>query len=357
MMKLPERSRLPDVVDIPGLYPRKSRIPHWPIWLWLVVAMVAAIPLVGVPGVVLAHYTTSNSSFCLTCHGTGETPDRSVPSEIHPNFDKVSCVDCHAKPGQVVFEGYVKGFQAEPERVAGNCVRCHPAMPQRTDNQGFKFNPRGITINHSAHLERGASCVTCHSNVAHDLAEVRTNRPRMEACYTCHSRSDSCAKCHGSNIPAPAANRELVGRKPVAPPAMPAPVAAPPAPVAAPPAPVAAPSVTPVQQPAAGQQPAPPAAPIAVPAPPKPAVDTASLEEGKSLFAKTCAGCHGPDGGLMPSAKLNSKAYLQGYGLDALAQTTAAGKGGMPPFGTAKGGPLSDQQVKAIVDYLVSAAN
>ncbi len=312
-MKLPDRSKLPDNLEIPGLYPRqRRRLPNWPIGLWLVVMAVAAIPVVGLPGVVLAHYTTSNSEFCLTCHGAGDTPDRSVPSKVHPSFDKVGCVDCHAKPGQVVFEGYVKGFMAEPERVASNCVRCHGNMVQRTDQQGFKFNARDIAINHQAHLDRGATCVTCHSNVAHDLEVPQTNRPRMENCYACHQRSESCTTCHKGAIPQAAPARELIGRKPVA-----------------------APVQTPSHQASA---------------------DPKALEEGKGIFGKQCAACHGADGGAMPTANLKSKAFVQGKGQDELTKATAQGKGGMPAFGTAKGGALSDAQVNAVVLYILSAA-
>ncbi|MCL4370944.1 MAG: c-type cytochrome [Chloroflexi bacterium] len=334
-MKLPERSRLPDNLEIPGLYPpRRHRLPSWPLGLWLVVLVVAAIPAVGIPGIVLAHYTTSSPAFCLSCHGTGDTPDRSVPSEVHPSFDKVSCVDCHAKPGQVVFEGYVKGFLAEPERITINCLRCHSAMSERTDQQGFKFNVRTIIINHQAHIQRGAGCVSCHANVAHDLEVPKTNRPRMESCYSCHPRTDSCTKCHAGGIPQATPARETIGRRPVA--------ASAPAPAAAANLPVAT----------AAAQTAPPAPPTATKA-----AAQASTAEGKTLFAQTCAMCHGADGSSIPSANLKSKAYLDGLGAAGLAQTTAEGNGGMPPFGTAKGGPLKDDQIKAIVAYLMSVAN
>ena len=314
-MKLPDRSRLPDNIEIPGLYPPRRRLPKWPIGLWLVVLAVVAIPMVGLPGVVLAHYTTSNSDFCLTCHGTGETPDRSVPSTVHPDFNTVSCVDCHAKPGQVVFEGYVKGFMAEPERVSSNCLRCHPTMPERTDTDGFKFNSVGIKIDHKEHLDLGATCVSCHSNIAHDLRQPQTNRPTMESCFSCHDqRTTSCLQCHAGGIPQAEIGRETVGRKVVAPPAVAAAANAPPD-------------------------------------------NGKALEEGKALFAQTCAGCHGADGGGLPSANLRSKEFLDGLGADELARVTAEGKGGMPPFGSAKGGPLQDGQVRAIVDYLLSAAN
>ncbi len=301
------------------------------------VALVAATPIVGIPGVVLAHYTTSSASFCLTCHGTGDTPDRGVPSDVHPSFETVSCVDCHAKPGQIVFEGYVKGFLAEPERVASNCQRCHSTMANRTDQQGFKFNVRSITINHETHLQRGATCVTCHANVAHDLEQPKTNRPRMENCYSCHPRNDSCMKCHQGGIPPATPAREAIGRKPVA---APQPAAVPAAPSAeAKPAQTAAPAGSPTVTPA-----------------PKPA-PAANTAEGKALFTQVCSACHGPDGGGLPSANLKSKAYLEGQGTEALVRATADGKGGMPAFGAAKGGSLQEGQIRSIVAYLLSVAN
>lgn len=345
-MKDFERSKLPERLEIPGLYPPRRRgLPHWPIWLWLVIAAVAAIPMVGIPGVVLAHYTTSNPEFCLTCHATGETPDRSIPSNVHPAFSQVGCVDCHAKPGQVVFEGYVKGFQAEPERVSGNCIRCHSDMPTRTDQTGFRFNVQNIPINHQAHLDRGATCVTCHSNVAHDTEVPKTNRPRMENCFACHSQTTSCTKCHTSGIPQAEASRETVGRRPVPPPQK----------AAVPATPVAAPPGAPAAGASGVQATAGPTA--AVPAAAAPAPDNASIEEGKGIFAKTCSPCHGPGGSSLPSANLGSKSFLEGMGADAVIRATTDGKGGMPAFGSAKGGTLSEQQVRSVVDYLLSAAN
>lgn len=350
-MKLPEKSRPPENLEIPGLYPPRRRLPRWPLGLWLVVLAVVAIPAIGLPGIVLARYTTSDSSFCLSCHATGETPDRSVTSQVHPDLSEVSCVDCHARPGQVVFEGYVKGFMAEPERVSGNCVRCHPATPERTGVEGFKFNENGIQVNHQAHLERGATCVSCHANVAHDLGspklngptlelvsdarpapegqgsgappleQVRSNRPTMESCYSCHSRSTSCAQCHAGALPQAQTGLETAGRRPVEVPA------AAPAAQAGPPADSGSP------------------------------LDARSVEEGKALYSKQCASCHGADGNALPSADLSKLEYLTAYGPDALARTTAEGKGGMPPLGTVKGGPLEGEQIRSIIDYLFATAS
>lgn len=298
--------------EIPGLYPRRRRLPNWPVWLWIVVAIVAAIPLVGLPGVVLARYTTSDSAYCLTCHATGETPNRAPASAVHPGYGKVTCVDCHAKPNQVVFEGYIKGFMAEPERVSGNCLRCHSAIPRKTDQAGFKFNEAKIAINHQAHVERGATCTACHSNVAHDLRAQPTNKPTMESCYSCHSKTESCMTCHQNGIPTVAKAKDTVGRKPVAPPRVQTAAASP-----------------------VGQQ----------------------SQEGKEAYARTCAACHGPDGSAFKGANLKSKSYLESYSGEPFVKATAEGKGAMPPFGSAKGGPLTDPQIRAIYDYLLGASS
>jgi cytochrome c5/nitrate/TMAO reductase-like tetraheme cytochrome c subunit len=322
-MKPPALSRLPENIHIPGLYPPKGRMPKWPIGVWFVLLAVVAIPLIAIPGVVLARHTTSDSVYCLSCHAVGDIPDRGVPSVVHPGFDDVSCVDCHAKPGQIVFEGYIKGFMAEEERVSSNCVRCHSSVLETTDNSGFRFNALGIVIDHRAHLERGATCVSCHANVAHDLREPQTNRPTMESCYSCHSPTmTSCMQCHTGGLPSAPAARELVGRKPVQ-------VSAPPLQTEG-----RGDGAT-VQEVADG---------------------TKTLEEGRALYAKACASCHGGSGGGLPSADLSSRAYLEAYGAEELVRATAGGRGGMPALGIAKGGTLQDAQVEAIIDYLIETA-
>ena len=77
---------------------------------------------------------------------------------------------------------------------------------------------------------------------------------------------------------------------------------------------------------------------------------------GKDLYSQSCATCHGAKGDQLPNAKLNAKDFLTGRGEAALVSAVAEGKGGMPPMGKAKGGALSDDQVKAIVSYLLKSA-
>lgn len=82
----------------------------------------------------------------------------------------------------------------------------------------------------------------------------------------------------------------------------------------------------------------------------KPTVDA------KALYDKYCAACHGPTGGQIPSANLASAELLQRRGDEGLTKSTLEGVGSMPAFGAAKGGPLKDDEAKAIVQYLKTLA-
>ena len=281
----------------PELAPRPSplqRLLRLSPWQWVILG-IALIPVALVPIVGLARYTTSGSSYCLTCHGTGETPDRSQPSLVHPSFPKVSCVDCHSKPGQVVYEGYVKGFMAEPERVSPACARCHSTMTRTNESAGFQYNFLDIRITHQAHVERGASCVTCHGNIAHDLSPVPTNRPRMESCYSCHARTDTCTKCHSAGIP---------------------------------------PAPPPPPAPASGDM----------------------LGDGRVYYLRICSACHGPSGDRVKGVQLFSRDYQEKKGEEALVQAISQGRGRMHGFGLERQGPLAPAQVKALLGYLEEEA-
>lgn len=249
-----------------------------------------AIPAVSA----LPRYTTSSSAYCSSCHGTGDIPDRTIASQVHPDFDQVTCVDCHGKPEQFIYDGYRKGFMAEPERVSPNCLRCHGEIAQRNDQAGFKFNVMDIKVPHQLHADLGARCVDCHANVAHDLKEPPTNRPRMEYCAQCHATTtEACTKCHGDGVPP--------GPIPISPPA-------------------------------------------------------GMVADGRTLYTQNCAECHGLKGDRIAEADLSSGEFLRARGFSALEKLAAEGHGGMPAFGVAQGGPLSDDEIRAIIAHLKLAA-
>ncbi|TAK30062.1 MAG: c-type cytochrome [Chloroflexota bacterium] len=294
-MKLPENMSLPERQRVPGLpIGLIDRLRSVPRWGWFFVAMFV-LPMAILPIGALANFTTSSSQFCLSCHQVGDTTDVGVKSVVHPGFDKVTCVDCHAKPGQLVFEGYLNGFMAEPERVSGNCVRCHENITQTNGTAGFKYNFLTIDITHQKHLQRGATCTLCHSDIAHDNAVPQTNRPKMQNCQACHAVTDSCNKCHASSIPA-----------------------------------------TP-------------------PPPPAPA-SAGYLGDGRVYYLRVCSACHGPKGDNVQKANLHSQEFLDKLGDTAVAKAISEGRGVMPGYGSGRGGSLTDEQIRSILGYLKTEA-
>lgn len=82
-------------------------------------------------------------------------------------------------------------------------------------------------------------------------------------------------------------------------------------------------------------------------------VTPAMLTEGKAVYEKNCAVCHGS--GVAGAPKFGDKAawkeHLDHGGLEHMAETTIRGKGAMPPRG---GNPkLSDAEVRAAVAYII----
>jgi cytochrome c5 len=114
--------------------------------------------------------------------------------------------------------------------------------------------------------------------------------------------------------------------------------------VAAAPAPAPAVSASPIQ------------AAVAAPAPsPVAAAPAAAGGDAKKIYDTTCVVCHGA--GIAGAPKFGDKAAwapLLKTGVPTLYATAIKGKGAMPPKG---GNPaLSDNDIKAAVDYMVSAA-
>ena len=107
--------------------------------------------------------------------------------------------------------------------------------------------------------------------------------------------------------------------------------------------------------PAAAPKPAAQAPSTAVAAVATPATaPAAGKPDGKKVYDSTCTACHTP--GVAGAPKFGDKAQWAphlAHGVDVLYTTALKGKGAMPP----KGGnaSLSDLEVKAAVDYMVSA--
>ncbi len=78
----------------------------------------------------------------------------------------------------------------------------------------------------------------------------------------------------------------------------------------------------------------------------------ATAEDGKRLFQANCVQCHGDKGDRVPVSPLQSKDFLDSRGDATLVAAVADGKGVMPAYGKARGGPFSDDEVRAVVAYM-----
>jgi mono/diheme cytochrome c family protein len=79
-----------------------------------------------------------------------------------------------------------------------------------------------------------------------------------------------------------------------------------------------------------------------------------NASSGPQLYADHCVECHGPKGGRIPAAPLDSPTFMAGLGEASVYRTIAEGKGTMPAWGKSRGGPLGDDQIRNLVTYLLS---
>ncbi len=85
------------------------------------------------------------------------------------------------------------------------------------------------------------------------------------------------------------------------------------------------------------------------------AFGNAAAADGKAVYDKTCVACHAS--GVANAPKFGDKAAWApriATGRDALVASVTKGKGAMPPKAGAAN--LSDDDIKAAVDYMVGAA-
>lgn len=78
------------------------------------------------------------------------------------------------------------------------------------------------------------------------------------------------------------------------------------------------------------------------------------VEDFATLYGLRCAGCHGAEGKLGPGPPLNDALFLALVSEEELHSVIADGRKGtlMPGWAQSHGGPLTDQQVKVLVDGL-----
>ncbi|GAB4261663.1 MAG: hypothetical protein Kow0092_11380 [Deferrisomatales bacterium] len=156
---------------------------------------------------------------CATCH-----PDLTAMwkrSQGHP-ADQVTCTQCHgehaAPPASANVFAYVRdlaiptAYWSADAAVEARCEGCHGEIRQAETERG-----KLIKVNHKLHLGAAKGpdgaplemrCLDCHRNLAHDKAQIETNRPTMAGCFAgeCHRKDrnkDNCRRCHYQDLTEP----------------------------------------------------------------------------------------------------------------------------------------------------------
>jgi nitrate/TMAO reductase-like tetraheme cytochrome c subunit len=184
-------------------------------WVWTIVAPVLLIVMTTI-----AAISTSQSSFCVTCHYM-EPFYESWQSSTHKD---VECVVCHYPPGiESTIRGKLRGLEQVISYVSqaykrsrpwaeiddASCMRaeCHGTVILE-DSTTVSFN--GVIFKHKPHLSgmrRGKRlrCTSCHSQIVQGEHMVVT----PSTCNLCHLRqggalgsgtlsatSTECSLCH-----------------------------------------------------------------------------------------------------------------------------------------------------------------
>jgi hypothetical protein len=198
-------------------------------FLWKRLSNMSLGGIVGLAAVVLvagvalfawgARWVNTSPNQCATCHP--ELTAMWKRSQGHPS-DKVTCHECHAEHQQAPVGPNLAAYARDtfiPEkylstdkRLEARCETCHKDM-RKTDKEKRQI----VKINHKVHLApltdtQGRvvtlTCLSCHRNLAHDKAQIETNRPRMAGCFAgeCHRKDrnkDNCLRCHYQQLVEP----------------------------------------------------------------------------------------------------------------------------------------------------------
>ena len=179
--------------------------------LWIVgVAMAAMVLTTGA-----AIIASGSPQVCGACH---EMQPAVATWRVSPHA-QVGCPACH-EPPQPVYSapatlvwraGMLRrdlaahdaakasttptmSFDTTSTIPDANCLQCHE---MRTIT-----SPAGLLIDHTKHVERNKSCVSCHLWTAHPAPDAEAPLLFMARCFQCHGRTPgskapgTCTTCH-----------------------------------------------------------------------------------------------------------------------------------------------------------------
>jgi Cytochrome c7 and related cytochrome c/Class III cytochrome C family len=116
---------------------------------------------------------------CTFCH-------RTAPSGINAGYPDIEqCMFCHGVAG--------RGF------VEADKVRTSWLNQQPIDWERIHRLPDHVHFVHSAHIQAGIQCSTCHGDVGAMTQVVQVRPLTMGDCLACHRQANApteCATCH-----------------------------------------------------------------------------------------------------------------------------------------------------------------
>lgn len=145
---------------------------------------------------VMDNHCASCHASCGQCHvshpasaGSGLVDEHAFKQT--PSMSR-NCTGCHGSRVKDEYSGRNEGYPADvhlrTERMA--CVDCHAAA---------EMHGEGIVGGHRYEGEQGPTCLSCHEEVAAEVAESEYHVDHLEtvACEVCHSVSyKNCYNCH-----------------------------------------------------------------------------------------------------------------------------------------------------------------
>ncbi|MCB0414041.1 MAG: cytochrome c3 family protein [Bdellovibrionales bacterium] len=172
----------------------------------IVGAIVALIIVVGLPTFV--YLLTSNK--LKIGYNTGYMPEQPIPfsHELHAGTNKMDCKYCHTT-SEVSRHASVPSLNI--------CLNCHLVVKadspwiQQIQEKGMSGEsipwkkvhllPDHVKFNHSAHVNKGKTCQTCHGPVETMPVVYQYNDLSMGWCVNCHRQPENnapitCGTCH-----------------------------------------------------------------------------------------------------------------------------------------------------------------
>ncbi|MFN0108648.1 MAG: cytochrome c3 family protein [Blastocatellia bacterium] len=135
-------------------------------------------------------------------------PEQPIPfsHKLHVGGQGLKCATCHKNPDP----GERMGLA-----TAAMCMQCHeeekaesPSIQKLAgfakDKREIKWRrvyeiPSYVFFSHRAHLESGATCITCHGEVKELEQMYKVKEINMASCMNCHQAnkaSTDCTYCH-----------------------------------------------------------------------------------------------------------------------------------------------------------------